>query len=271
MPILNTNERRKLLLSTPEMFSRLIVAGIPVNELLKKSALIVGAGGLGVIVSEILVRSGIGTLYVVDRDLVTEGNFNRLGFQRSDINRPKAYALAEKLLRLRNSENIPSKFHLKIKAFHVDIIGWDELENLVKKVDIIFSCVDNEAARRELNYLAMKNKKPLVDGGTSIDGLSGTVITILPCKTPCYECYYGKNTSVKIDNNVERIGMCDASLATTMAIVAAIQADQGMKILLNYGKVIPLIKIDTREDVVVKSVSNVRPRKNCQIHKRFCE
>jgi len=270
MPLLNAHQRRKLLPSTPEMFSRLIVAGIPVDELLKKSALVVGAGGLGVIVSEILARSGIGTLYIVDRDLVSEGNFNRLGFDRDDIGKPKADTLARKLLKLRNSRKIPKKYHLRIRSFHVDIIGWDELEDVIRKVDIIFSCVDNEAARRELNYLAMKNKKPLIDGGTSIDGLSGTVITVLPCKTPCYECYHSKDTSVKI-NNIERIGMCDASLATTMAIVAAIQADQGMKIILNYGKIIPLIRIDVREEVVVKSMRDVKPRRDCRVHKRFCK
>lgn len=270
MPLLNTEQRRKLLPRTPEMFSRLIVAGIPVDELLKKSALIVGAGGLGVIVSEILARTGIGTLYIVDRDIVSEGNFNRLGFDRSDIGRPKAIALARKLSALRNSDKIPQKYHLRVEAFHADIVGWDKLEDLIRKVDIIFSCVDNEAARRELNYLAMKNKKPLVDGGTSIDGLSGTIITVIPCKTPCYECYHSKDTSVRI-NNIERVGMCDASLATTMTMVAAIQADQGIKIILNYGKIIPLIKVDVREEVIVRSITNVKARKDCRVHQRFCQ
>lgn len=270
MPLLSAEERRRLLPRTPEMFSRLIIAGIPVNKLLKKKALVVGAGGLGVVVSEILARTGIGALYIVDRDTVSEGNFNRLGFTRTDIGRPKSITLAKKLIRLRNRKNIPKKYHLKAEAFHKDIVGWKELEDIIKEVDIVLSCVDNEIARKELNYLIMKHGKPMIDGGTSIDGLSGTIMTIIPCKTPCYECYHGSSTNVKI-NTVERIGMCDASLATTMSIVAAIQADQCLKILLNYGKIVPLIQVDMREKVVVNSIENVKPRKGCKIHRRFCK
>jgi len=269
MPLLPPNERRKILLRTPEMFSRLIVAGIPVEDMLNKKALIVGAGGLGVIVADILARSGIGALYIVDRDIVTEANFNRLGFSRDDIRKPKAEALAQKIEKLRNSETVPKKYRIHVEAFHEDIIGWPKLEKIISKVDIVFSCLDNEEARRELNFLIMKLKKPMVDGATSIDGLSGTVISIVPCKTPCYECYYGSETSVKV-NHVERIGYCDASIATTMAIVASIQADQGLKILLNYGKVLPMIRVNLRDNVSVLGIENVKPRKNCPIHRRFC-
>ena len=270
MRFLSPDERRKLLLKTPQMFSRLIVAGIPIFSLLKKKALIVGAGGLGVIVAEILARSGIGEMYIIDRDIVREENFNRLGYFREDIGRPKAHALAEKIKHLRNSKDVPPEFHIKIRSFNVDIVGWDRLEALIKEADIIFSCLDNEIGRRELNFLAMKYKKPLIDGATSIDGLNGTIITILPCKTPCYECYYGSDMSVKV-NTVERIGFCDASLATTMSIVAALQADQGLKVLLGYKEISHMIKISLFPKLNITMLNNVKPREDCPIHRRFCK
>jgi len=270
MPLLPINDRRKKLLKIPQMFSRLIVAGIPIEDLLNKKVLIVGAGGLGAIVAEILARTGIKEILVVDRDVVGEANFNRLGFSREDIGKPKSMALAKKLESLRNSPDMPKKYHITTKWYKADIIGWDLLEDLISNVDLVFSCVDNEVARRELNYLIMKLKKPMIDGGTAPDGLSGTVITIIPCRTPCYECYYGSSTSIRV-NNIEKIGYCDASIATTMTIVASIQADQGLKLLLNFGKVYPFIKIDLRSDIILFPNEKVSPRKDCAVHKRFCK
>jgi len=270
MPFLSPTDRRKKLLETPLMFSRLIVAGFPIDKLLSAKALIVGAGGLGVIVSEILARTGLGELHIVDRDVVKEENFNRLGYNRADIGKPKAMILAERLLRLRNNPSIPKKYHISVYHYHNDIIGWEKLEDIISSIDIIFSCTDNELARREINFLAMKYKKPMIDGATSIDGLRGTIITVIPCRTPCFECYYGSQTSIKV-NHFERIGQCDASIATTMSIVAALQADQGLKVLLNYGKIHSMVKVDLRESVSIVTIDNVKPRDNCPIHRRFCD
>jgi len=252
------------------MFSRLVVAGIPIKDLLRKKVLIAGAGGLGVLVAEMLARSGVGSIYIIDRDNVREENFNRLGFTRDDVGRPKAIALATKLVNLRNSVEVPQEYHIHVRGFHTDLIGWPQLENLVADSDIIFSCLDNEEARRELNYLIMKYKKPFIDGATSIDSLSGTIITVIPCKTPCYECYYGSGTSIRL-NNVERIGYCDASLATTMAIIAALQVDQGLKILLNFGKIYPLIKVYLKKEISISPIENVKIREDCPVHRRFCK
>ncbi|MHA1615928.1 MAG: HesA/MoeB/ThiF family protein [Candidatus Njordarchaeales archaeon] len=267
--IRDRKKKKELLKKLPLMFSRLVVAGIPVDKLVEKSALIIGAGGLGVIVAEILARTGIGKLYIVDRDVVREENFNRLGFSSEDVGRPKAIVLGEKLRRLRNYGDIDERYRLEIETYHADIVGWDKLEELISKVDIVFTCVDNVIARNEVNYLIMKHKKPLVDGATSVSGFSGTVITVIPCETPCYECYYGSETSIQIDR-VERIGQCDASLATTMSIVAALQTDQGLKILLGYGKIYPLIKISLLDEIKISTVENLKPREDCSVHRRFC-
>ncbi|MHA1590120.1 MAG: HesA/MoeB/ThiF family protein [Candidatus Njordarchaeales archaeon] len=270
MPLIkNKEEKKRLLRELPLMFSRLIIAGIPVNRFLKKKALVIGAGGLGVIVAETLARTGIGGLYIVDRDVVREENFNRLGFSREDIGKPKAVALAEKIKALRNADTIDKKYHINVMAFHADIIGWSKLESLIKDVDIVFTCVDNAIARSEVNYFIMKHKKPMIDGATSYSGFNGTVMTIIPCKTPCYECYYGSRSLIKV-NNIERIGYCDASLATTMSIIASLQVDQGLKILLGYGKIYPMIKVYLDSGVEIVTQENLKPRKDCVVHRRFC-
>jgi len=263
-------EKIKLMLRKyPKMFSRIIVSGIDIDKLMDKTALIVGAGGLGVLVSEMLARTGIGKIIIVDRDVVGEENFNRLGFNREDIGKPKAFALKEKIERLRNSKNIPSDFHIKVEAYREDIIAWPKLEELIKESDIVFTCLDNKDARLEVNYFSMMYKKPLVDGATGISGLSGTIITVIPCKSPCYECHYGPDTSIKVDT-IERAGACDASLANVMAIVASLQVDQGIKILLNFGEVYDLLKIHLDKGVEITKLKGLKPRPDCMVHKEFC-
>ena len=261
--LLPIEERKRLLKEYPIMFSRLIVMGFPVNKMLEKSALIVGAGGLGTIIAESLARMGIGELIIVDRDVVLPENFNRLGYYWDDVGKPKAKALAEKLDRLRNVRGIPEKFRLKLEAYKADIVGWDLLDNLVKKVDIVFSALDNDIARRELNYTIVLYRKPMINGATSIDGFSGTILTVIPGVTPCYECYYHR-TTVRV-RNVERVGGCDASIATTMNIIATLMVDQGVKVLLNYGEIYPLIKVYLKEGIEVKKVKGLKPNPNCPV------
>ncbi|MHA1130755.1 MAG: HesA/MoeB/ThiF family protein, partial [Candidatus Helarchaeota archaeon] len=254
--MLPLDARNQIALNFPAMFSRIIFAGIDVRKLLSKTALIGGCGGLGVIVGEVLARTGIGKLILIDRDVVEEENFNRLIFDRNDIKKPKAHCLAKKLESLRNSADIPSKYHLSTDSYQEDVVAWMELEGLIEEADIIFTCFDNEAARIELNAYSTALNKPLIDGGTSENALRGTIISVLPGKTPCLECYWSNETLVSIDDeNSNRKGLasnilkvpCGASIATTMNIVGSIQTDQAFKVLLGYGEIIPQIRISLEE------------------------
>ncbi|NIQ06024.1 MAG: ThiF family adenylyltransferase, partial [Candidatus Korarchaeota archaeon] len=204
----------------------------------------------------------------VDREDVEEGNFNRLGFTRTDIGKPKSEAVARNVESLRNNENIEEKFHLQMEAFKADIIGWRKLSSLIEEADVVFSCLDNSESRRELNFYVMKEKTPMIDGATSRLGYGGTVITVQPHpEKPCYECLVGASTGVNIDN-VPRVGHCDASLAHTMAIIASLQIDQALKLLFGYGEVSPLLKVRMQKKTLLNRV-NAKRRINCPVHKRF--
>ncbi len=269
--MLPLDARNQLALSFPAMFSRIIFAGIDVRKLLKKTALIGGCGGLGVIVGEVLARTGIGSLILIDRDVVEEENFNRLVFNRDDIGRPKADCLAKKLEALRNSADIPPQYYVKTESYREDVVAWMELEQLVEKADIIFTCFDNESARIELNAYSTALKKPLIDGGTSENALRGTILSVIPGVTPCLECYWSNETLISIDDedsnaqeltsNILKVP-CGASVATTMNIVGSLQAEQGFKILLEYGEIIPQIRISLEEGFSV-STANPKRRAGC--------
>lgn len=269
--MLPLDARNQLALDSPAMFSRIIFSGLDIRKVLPKTALIGGAGGLGVIVGETLARTGIGKLIIIDRDIVEEENFNRLVYTREDAGKPKALCLAKKLESIRNSSEIPQKFHLQTETYQEDVVAWMDLEDLVAKSDIIFTCFDNEAARIELNAYATALNKPLIDGGTSENALRGTVITVLPGKTPCLECYWSAQTLVSINDldpdeqelksSILKVP-CGASLATTMNIVASLQTDQAFKILFEYGEIAPLIRISL-EDSFSVTVGQPKRRPGC--------
>jgi len=260
-------ERTNLALNSPKMFSRIIFMGYDINKLISKTALICGAGGLGVIVAEILARTGLGKIIIVDKDVVEEENFNRLVYSREDINKPKALVLAEKLKVIRNAKDVDKKFHLQTEAYENDIIAWPKLEELIKQSDVIFTCFDNEEARIEVNAYAVQQNKAIFDGGTSENALRGIIISVIPGKTPCLECYYSPDTLVYIepeeDEEIIPRLPCGASLATTMNIVASLQVDQGFKYILNYGQIVPKIRISLEDDVIIQNIFQKR-RKNCE-------
>ncbi|MEM3587730.1 MAG: ThiF family adenylyltransferase [Candidatus Jordarchaeaceae archaeon] len=246
----------------PQMFSRTIVAGIDVDKLLDKTALVCGAGGLGAIVAEILARTGIGHLIIIDKDTVGRENFNRLGFNAEDVGKPKASALAERIQKLRNSESMEDRFKLKIESYHENIIAFEYLEDLITRSNIIFTCFDNIDARLEVNHCAVKHKVPIFDGGTSVDGLRGTVTTVIPGVTPCIRCY--SDPSIIISLEEERPpGECSASLATTMCVVASLQANQALRYLLKCGELIPRLRVSLGEEVLLTRENTLR-RMDCR-------
>lgn len=269
--MLPLDARNQLAVESPAMFSRIIFSGFDVRKLLAKTAVIGGAGGLGVIVGEVLARTGIGKLIIIDRDIVEEENFNRLVYNREDSGKPKAQCLARKLESIRNSADIDSKFHLKTEAYQEDVVAWMELEDLIGKADIVFTCFDNEAARIELNAYATTLGKPLIDGGTSENALRGTILTVVPGKTPCLECYWSNETLISIEDvEADELELktsilkvpCGASLATTMNIVASLQTEQALKIVFGYGEIVPQIRISLEESFSV-TLAHPKRRKGC--------
>lgn len=265
--LLRPEEIRLLLPTVPQMFSRVVVAGVDVRILTRKTVLLIGCGGLGCVVAECLARSGIGKMILVDRDVVREENFNRLGFTREDVGKSKAHALAEKLSRLRNAGDVSEEYRLEVEAYRADVVAWPHLEKLVSRADVVLCCVDNAHARSEVNFYCMKLGRPLIDAATSDDALAGRVLTVLPYDYPCYECIFGTRTAVSV-GRVERVGACDASLATTMAVVGALQAHVALQILLDLARPPPLIEVSLEGVPVIRHLW-IKPREDCKIHQLF--
>ncbi|MDR2939326.1 MAG: HesA/MoeB/ThiF family protein [Clostridiales bacterium] len=169
------NERYARQLILPE------IGTVGQNKLLKASVLVIGAGGLGSPALQYLAAAGVGKIGVMDGDTVSLSNLNRqILYSKDDIGKPKALCAAG-LLKKINGE--------------IEIIAYPELltnenaQTIIKNYDMVALCTDSVDARKITNYACVKTNTPYVDGAVS--GFSGTLLTVIPGQTACYECIYG--------------------------------------------------------------------------------
>ncbi|MFC6095371.1 ThiF family adenylyltransferase [Flavobacterium qiangtangense] len=126
------------------------------QKLLGAKVLVVGAGGLGCPVLQYLTASGIGTIGIVDHDLITLSNLQRqVLYAIEDIGKSKAKIASEKLKSL-NPE-------IQIDVYDLEINAKNALE-IIAKYDIVVDCTDNFASRYLINDACVLLKKPLVFG-----------------------------------------------------------------------------------------------------------
>lgn len=150
------------------------------QKLATKHVLIIGLGALGTQSSEMLARSGIGKLTIVDRDYIEASNLQRqqLYTEADATNRiPKAVASKERLQAINSDIEIIS---------HVVDVTPEELEQLVLGVDLILDATDNFDIRMMINDISQKHRIPWIYG--SVVGSYGMSYTIIPGETPCLHC-----------------------------------------------------------------------------------
>jgi len=184
----------------------------------KKHVLIIGAGALGSSTAEMLVRSGIGRITIIDRDYVERSNLQRqqLYTERDAENRiPKAIA-AEKRLREINGD-----------CEITGIVGEatvELLEDIIEEIDLIIDASDNMEIRMIINDLSIKHGVPWIYGACV--GSSGMTFTILPEITPCLHCLL----QVMPMNGMS----CDTAgiISPAVQLVVAHQVTEALKILI---------------------------------------
>lgn len=167
-----------------ERYSRQILFS-PIGEegqrkLLQKHLLIIGLGTLGAQSSEMFARAGIGKITIVDRDYIEWSNLQRQQlYTEEDAKKrlPKAIAAKRRLQEI-NSE-------IDINAHILDVTP-EEMEWLIKDVDVMIDATDNFDIRMIMNDMSQKYDVPWIYG--SCVGSYGMSFTIIPKKTPCLHC-----------------------------------------------------------------------------------
>ncbi|MGB9003028.1 MAG: ThiF family adenylyltransferase [Nitrosotalea sp.] len=178
---------------------------------------VVGVGGLGNPIVSRLVAMGIGTLRIVDRDVVELSNLHRQTiFDESDIGQVKVEAAARKLKKM-NSDVV-------IESLPVSVNDYTALD-VVEGCDVVIDALDSVNARYSLNKACVKKNIPFVTGAAV--GVSGQVFTIIPNQTACYHCVFPS-----LDENSMPTCSTEGVHPSILSIVGGIEVAEAVKILI---------------------------------------
>lgn len=189
------------------------------RALARGRALLVGVGGLGCAVADLLARAGVGFLRLVDDDAVRLENLHRqVLFDEGDVaaGRPKVVAAAGRLRRV-NGE-------VQVEAV-AQRFGPDNAAELAAGVDVILDGTDNFATRFVINDLAVRDGIGWVFAGAV--GAEAQTMTILPPRTPCLRCVFDAPPPPCLDPTCRAAGV----LAPAVVAIAAVEAAEAIKIL----------------------------------------
>ncbi|ASJ13467.1 ThiF family adenylyltransferase [Thermococcus thioreducens] len=198
---------------------QIMIFGVDGQEKLKSAKVaVIGVGGLGSPVAYYLAAAGIGTILLVDEQKPELSNLNRqILHWEEDIERnPKSLSAKWKLERF-NSE-------VKIETF-VGRLTEENIEDVLRDVDVIVDCLDNFETRFLLDDYAQKKGIPLVHG--AVEGTYGQVTTIIPGKT--------KSLREIFPNVGERKGKFPI-LGATAGVIGTLQAMEVIKLLTGIGE-----------------------------------
>lgn len=190
-------------------------------KLLSSRVLLIGAGGLGSPVALYLAASGVGTIGLVDDDVVDESNLQRQVLHGADRVGMRKVDSAELTLRGLNPETVVVK--------HAERLNADNVERLIAGYDVIVDGTDNFDTRYVLNDAAVKLRKPVVHG--SIYRWDGQVTTFVPFSGPCYRCMYPTQPPPELAPACSVAGV----LGVLPGIAGVLQANEVFKLVLGVG------------------------------------
>ena len=190
------------------------------RKLLASKVLVMGVGGLGSGVVMNLAALGVGTIRVVDCDVIELENFNRqLIHKEKNIGRAKVMSAKEWV------QEFNSDIKVEIEKTKINDLNYF---SIVEDFDIIVDCFDNYESKYMLNEIVLRHNRILVHG--SIQGYCGQVTTIVPGKTGCLSCVLQK------PKVFEEEKMC--SLSPVVSVISALQAQEVLKIITGSGELL---------------------------------
>ena len=189
------------------------------ERLLGSRAVLVGCGALGTSLANLLVRAGLGSLRIIDRDFVEPSNLQRQTlFDEADAREalPKAVA-AERKLRAINAD-------VRVEGVVADLDPRNA-EELLSGFPLILDGTDNFETRFLLNDAAVKLGVPWIYAAAVSS--YGVTLTILPGATPCLACLLEMRPDQGLEETCDTVGV----LAAAAGVIASIQAAEAIKLL----------------------------------------
>ncbi len=191
------------------------------GKLLDARVLCIGAGGLGSPSSLYLAAAGVGTIGMIDDDLVDESNLQRQVLHNMErLGMPKVES-ARKTLQALNPD-------VKVNTHQVRLTS-DNILEILAGYDLVVDGADNFPTRYLLNDAALKLGKPVVHA--SIFRFEGQITTFLPDQGPCYRCLYPDPPPPGMAPSCQEAGV----LGVLPGIVGTLQANEALKLILGKG------------------------------------
>ncbi len=185
----------------------------------RSRVVVVGCGALGTHAANSLARAGVGTIVLIDRDLVDLTNLQRqVLFDEDDARAglPKAVAAADKLSSA-NSE-------CRIEPIVVDFAPWNA-ERFIASADLVIDGTDNFETRYLLNDACVKLGKPWVYAG--VIASYGMTFPFLPGRGPCFRCAFPEPPPAGMAPTCDTVGIIEP----VVSVIAGVQCAEALKIL----------------------------------------
>jgi sulfur-carrier protein adenylyltransferase/sulfurtransferase len=229
-------------------------------KLLEGKVLCIGAGGLGSPVAFYLAAAGVGTIGVIDNDVVDMSNLQRQILHANDrVGMPKVES-AQKTLNALNPD---------VKVIPInERLSSENVMRVIKDYDIVINGCDNFPTRYLINDACVMAKKPLVDG--SIFQFEGQATVFYPDRGPCYRCLFPEPPPPGAAPSCAEAGV----LGVLPGLVGCVQALEAMKLILGAGR--PLIGRMMHFDTLSSEVRVLKLRRDpnclvCSDHPKITE
>jgi molybdopterin/thiamine biosynthesis adenylyltransferase/rhodanese-related sulfurtransferase len=218
------------------------------RKLLKSKVLLIGAGGLGSPAAFYLAAAGVGTLGIVDSDVVDQTNLQRQILHTTDrIGTPKVES-AKQTLEALNPD-------VKIVGYRERLTS-ENIDRIIADYDVIIDGADNFPTRYLLNDASVKWNKPVVHG--SIYRFEGQITVFKPHEGPCYRCLFPTPPPPELAPSCAEAGV----LGVLPGVIGSLQANEAIKLLLGIGE--PLVGRYLLFDALDASFREVKLRRDAE-------
>jgi sulfur-carrier protein adenylyltransferase/sulfurtransferase len=190
-------------------------------KLLDSKVLLIGAGGLGAPALYYLAAAGVGTLGIIDADVVEESNLQRqIIHNTSRIGQYKAESAKQTIEQLNPD--------IKVVTY-LERLDETNVAEIIADYDVIVDGTDNFPTRYILNDAALIQRKPVVHG--SVFRFEGQLTVFKPYEGPCYRCLFPEPPPPALAPNCAEAGV----LGVLPGIIGLLQATETIKVLLGIG------------------------------------
>lgn len=186
------------------------------KKLAQARVLVCGAGGLGSTVIANIASVGVGTIGVVDNDVLELSNLNRQYIHKFENIGAVKVESAKKWINEFNPETVVNTYPIRLDTHNY--------AEIVKDYDFIMDCFDSFKSKFLLNKIAVQTGKTLIHGG--VTEFYGQATVINPKKTACLNCILSEP-----DVNVVK-----GVLSPAVTTIASIEAMEAVKLILNAGE-----------------------------------